>query len=458
MAPVCIVRIGAFSWGSNGTMAETNIIDFEVKQMTRDEKRGGVLSITRRLLFDPVVADDPRAFKLWLWILGMTRFKTGGGFKRGQLKTKYEDLAKAVRLVENNREIIPSRTTMWRILKRFVDAKWIKTSRSGRGILITVLKYDEYQRRGGLETSESVMLETSENQRKPLMAGKRALTNPGGLKHQNDGGLKHQKKSGENGRDQVENQVEKIMGLETSENVPQTRVNQGSTIYAEGGLETSGFSGLETSENVPQTLDGRASMISAKGGLGTSSYYLGKERANYIEKSESTNVASPKKLAAISADDVHALYLEMCPDLPRSKMTVGLRTVINARFKESKEQRTIAFWHWFFTYVSESDFLCGRVKSFKANLAWLVGPKNFSKIMAGQYENRDLVMPMPQTYREWLDYERRMMVADVFEDRFGKKGGNGGTQIDDWDCDQIAEAVQRRIQHEKESSRNDDPR
>jgi hypothetical protein len=423
MAPVCIVRIGAFSWGSNGTMAETNIIDFEVKQMTRDEKRGGVLSITRRLLFDPVVADDPIAFKLWLWILGMARFRTGEGLKRGQVKASIEDIRQAARTAKGKGYILPSTMTIRRIVKRFVDAKWIETSRAGNCLLITVLKYDEYQRGGISEHSQAVISEHSRNPPQTHAHQGSAIYGKSLVNTLETVLVNTLDEKGENGSENRKKSIVKKFISEHSSNVPQTHAHQGSIERPETISEHSSISVSEHSPNGCSGLEPQGSTISENSLVNTRLNILGNGIANYIEKSESTNVASPKKLAAISADDVHALYLEMCPDLPRSKMTVGLRTVINARFKESKEQRTIAFWHWFFTYVSESDFLCGRVKSFKANLAWLVGPKNFSKIMAGQYENRDFVMPMPQTYREWLDYERRMMVADVFEDRFGKKGG-----------------------------------
>ena len=63
----------------------------------------------------------------------------------------------------------------------------------------------------------------------------------------------------------------------------------------------------------------------------------------------------------------------------------GFKDNLRARWKEEKERQNLAWWDEFFTEISKMDFLMGRVKSFKATLSWIVGPKNFDKIINGQY-------------------------------------------------------------------------
>lgn len=46
------------------------------------------------------------------------------------------------------------------------------------------------------------------------------------------------------------------------------------------------------------------------------------------------------------------------------------------------------WWVNMFARVGQSDFLCGRANTFAASLDWILGPKNFEKFEAGNYDNR----------------------------------------------------------------------
>ncbi len=75
-----------------------------------------------------------------------------------------------------------------------------------------------------------------------------------------------------------------------------------------------------------------------------------------------------------------------CKDLPRVRSINGLKPKLKARWKEHPE---IEWWEGFFKDdVHSSDFLCGRSSDFRASLDWILGPKNMSKILNGQYQNR----------------------------------------------------------------------
>ena len=56
-----------------------------------------------------------------------------------------------------------------------------------------------------------------------------------------------------------------------------------------------------------------------------------------------------------------------------------------------KDHNTIEFWDTFLKLISDSAFLTGKVcgrngeKPFRASFVWIMGPKNFDKILAGTY-------------------------------------------------------------------------
>jgi hypothetical protein len=63
------------------------------------------------------------------------------------------------------------------------------------------------------------------------------------------------------------------------------------------------------------------------------------------------------------------------------------RSNIRNRWNEDPQRWSLEWWDEFFNYVGASDFLSGRKTDFKANFTWLVGPKNFAKVLNGAYDN-----------------------------------------------------------------------
>ena len=67
------------------------------------------------------------------------------------------------------------------------------------------------------------------------------------------------------------------------------------------------------------------------------------------------------------------------------------RSYLQSRWREAAKRQRIEWWERFFTYIHESDFLCGRAKSkdggksFKADLEWIITQGNFVKIIEGKY-------------------------------------------------------------------------
>ena len=85
------------------------------------------------------------------------------------------------------------------------------------------------------------------------------------------------------------------------------------------------------------------------------------------------------------------LYHQICKSLPRVQTLNDFRkSLIKARWKEHPE---LEYWKDYFQRVEASDFLTGRVKSYKsspfvANLEWIMRPRNFANIIEGKYDNR----------------------------------------------------------------------
>jgi uncharacterized protein YdaU (DUF1376 family) len=92
-------------------------------------------------------------------------------------------------------------------------------------------------------------------------------------------------------------------------------------------------------------------------------------------------------------DEVIGAYHAICSTLPRVKGWPSHRkSALDARIRErcadGKPADSIEYWQSFFESVAASDFLCGRAKDFVCNIDWLLGPKNFLKVIEGNFGNR----------------------------------------------------------------------
>jgi len=96
-----------------------------------------------------------------------------------------------------------------------------------------------------------------------------------------------------------------------------------------------------------------------------------------------------EKSESIPFQKIFDSYNSNCSDLPTaSNLTKELKASIRARCAEDKSRCDIAWWHGYFQNCNESDYLTGKVNGWKASLPWLVGPKNMTKVLNGQYQNR----------------------------------------------------------------------
>ena len=103
---------------------------------------------------------------------------------------------------------------------------------------------------------------------------------------------------------------------------------------------------------------------------------------------------APEFTGAAFHGQVVDAYLRLCPQLPKIKTwPKHRREMLNARIRErcadGKPADTIEWWENFFEAVTASDFLSGRTEDpFLPGIDWLLGQKNFPKIVEENYINR----------------------------------------------------------------------
>jgi len=101
--------------------------------------------------------------------------------------------------------------------------------------------------------------------------------------------------------------------------------------------------------------------------------------------SKDTYVGGPKKTPCPHNMIIEAYHL-ILPEMPRIKVWNDTsRSWLGARWKEEPLRQNIEWWEDYFRFVRESPFLIGQVKTWMADLLWLVRASNFAKVLNGVY-------------------------------------------------------------------------
>lgn len=93
--------------------------------------------------------------------------------------------------------------------------------------------------------------------------------------------------------------------------------------------------------------------------------------------------------------EIIAAYHEALPMLRRVReWTDDRKTMLRARWREKPERQDVAWWREFFAYVGTCPLLIGDHSSkdhpgWQADLEWLIRPKNFVKVIEGNYQARE---------------------------------------------------------------------
>ena len=101
-------------------------------------------------------------------------------------------------------------------------------------------------------------------------------------------------------------------------------------------------------------------------------------------------------------DEIISLYADILPELPQVRKWEGTRARhlkarwvwvladLKSKGKPFDKAAGLDFFRRMFGYIHKSDFLMGRSGGFSCSLPWIVNDENFSKIIEGNYENKEV--------------------------------------------------------------------
>lgn len=123
----------------------------------------------------------------------------------------------------------------------------------------------------------------------------------------------------------------------------------------------------------------------------------GNKEKEYVEKPASQPQSCPH-------EKIIALYHETLPELNIVQVWNNTRrSYLRARWREDTKRQSLEWWKGYFELVRESPFLMGEVKDFKADLEWIIRPKNFANVLEGKYNNEKTKRKINDISPEKLD-------------------------------------------------------
>jgi hypothetical protein len=114
--------------------------------MGKPKIEGGYILSARKTLESAIMNKPPLYSKLWTWMqLQANHEEVYKGLKRGQFFTTIDDMVEAMSWHVGYRKKSPSKKQIRRAYEWFKRGTMIVTTKSTRGMLITILNYDYYQ-------------------------------------------------------------------------------------------------------------------------------------------------------------------------------------------------------------------------------------------------------------------------------------------------------------------------
>lgn len=113
------------------------------------------------------------------------------------------------------------------------------------------------------------------------------------------------------------------------------------------------------------------------------------------------SVVASGSLPTCPHKEIIAAYAEVLPELPQPRMWGSARQTnlanrwkwvisdLKKRGKPYSKQDGIEYFRRMFAYVAKSNLLMGRSGKWSADLGWIVKAENFTKIIEGNYENKE---------------------------------------------------------------------
>lgn len=106
---------------------------------------GGYILIARKLLESGIMSKPPLYLKLWAWMIGKANWKDRDKLKRGQFVTTIAEMQEAMSYYAGYRKITPTKDEIRSAYGAFTEASMVTTTKTTRGMVVTVLNYETYQ-------------------------------------------------------------------------------------------------------------------------------------------------------------------------------------------------------------------------------------------------------------------------------------------------------------------------
>lgn len=128
---------------------------------------GGYALQPRKLFNSELWQDKPLLWRcLWNYLWGMANHEDRGRIKRGQIFTSLGELQKVMSYKVGFRTEKPSRNQLWCALEAYRETEMIVTTKTTRGVIITICNYDFYQDPANYERdNEKTMKQTTKEMR-----------------------------------------------------------------------------------------------------------------------------------------------------------------------------------------------------------------------------------------------------------------------------------------------------
>lgn len=126
---------------------------------------GGYFIIARKLFYSLLMSSPPLYMKLWVWMLANAFWKDGDKLKRGQLLTSIDGMRDAMSYQVGYRKMRPTRDEIRSPYEAFMKASMITTTKTTRGMIVTICNYNFYQ---DFKSYEPLNESLNENTAKPL--------------------------------------------------------------------------------------------------------------------------------------------------------------------------------------------------------------------------------------------------------------------------------------------------
>jgi hypothetical protein len=113
--------------------------------MTTSQIPGGYILFARKTFDGMLMNKPPLYLKLWIWMLCQANFRNRNKLMRGQFVTSISEMRDAMSYKVGFRKKRPSIDQIRSAYEAFMKATMITTTKTTRGMIITILNYDYYQ-------------------------------------------------------------------------------------------------------------------------------------------------------------------------------------------------------------------------------------------------------------------------------------------------------------------------